>query len=76
MATNSKPDFEVFSIIERRGGNNFWHRVGSAWTNKDGSINVRLNSLPLDGELQIREPKPEDEDQDVNEGNQDVDNDS
>jgi hypothetical protein len=28
-----------------------------AWYNKDGSINVQLSSLPLDGKLHLREPK-------------------
>jgi hypothetical protein len=35
----------------------YWNRVGMAWVNKDGSINVQLNSLPLDGKIQLREPK-------------------
>jgi hypothetical protein len=36
----------------------FWVRIGSAYVNKDGSLNVYLNALPLTGELNIRDPKP------------------
>ena len=35
----------------------FWNRVGAAWVNKDGSINVQLNAIPLDGKIQLRTPK-------------------
>ena len=36
---NQKPDYVVYTIIENNGGDGYWQRVGSAWTNKDGSIN-------------------------------------
>lgn len=32
-----------------------WVRAGSAWVNKDGSINVYLDVLPIDGHLHVRE---------------------
>lgn len=38
-----------------RNGRTFWNRIGVAFLNKDGSINVRLESLPVSGELQIRD---------------------
>ena len=56
---NQKPDYVVYTIIENNGGDDNWQRVGSAWTNKDRSINLSLNALPLNGKLHIREPKPE-----------------
>jgi len=31
-----------------------WVRVGVAFDNKDGSLNVLLDALPLSGRLQIR----------------------
>jgi hypothetical protein len=31
-----------------------WVRVGVAFDNKDGSVNVLLDALPLTGRLQIR----------------------
>ncbi len=55
---NQKPDYIAYTIVETDGdADNYWQRVGSAWTNKDGSINISLNVLPLNGKLHIREPK-------------------
>ena len=59
---NQKPDYVVYTIIENNGdADDYWQRVGSAWTNKDGSINLSLNALPLNGKLHIREPKSDEE---------------
>jgi hypothetical protein len=44
----------VFSIRENRSGS-VWVRAGSAFVNKDGSLNVLLDVLPLDGKLHVRE---------------------
>ena len=44
----------VFSIKENKGGS-VWVRAGSAFINKDGSMNVHLDVLPLDGKLHVRE---------------------
>ena len=55
---NQKPDYVAYTIVETNGdADDYWQRVGSAWTNKDGSINVSLNALPLNGKLHIRAPK-------------------
>jgi hypothetical protein len=49
--------FKVITPIERRDGGKFWARCGSAFTNKDDSINVYLDVMPLgkDATLQLRE---------------------
>ncbi len=44
----------VFSIREGKGGS-VWVRAGSAFVNRDGSMNVLLDVLPLDGKLHVRE---------------------
>ncbi len=44
----------VFSIRSGKNGS-VWVRAGSAWVNKDGSMNVRLDVLPIDGVLHVRE---------------------
>lgn len=36
----------------------FWNRIGSAWVNRDGSINVKLFLTPPDGKIHLRKPKP------------------
>ena len=32
----------------------FWLAIGSAWTNRDGSLTLRLDANPLDGEIVVR----------------------
>lgn len=44
----------VFAITER-GERSYWTRVGAAFTNKDGSVTVQLDALPVSGRLQIRD---------------------
>lgn len=51
----------VFAI-RRFGENNegvSWRLAGMAWINRDGSINLKLDVLPIGGELHLREPVPE-----------------
>jgi hypothetical protein len=53
----------VFSIKEsptKNGPASIWVRAGTAWVNRDGSINVYLDVLPLDGKLHIREAATQD----------------
>jgi hypothetical protein len=38
-----------------RNGKTFWMRLGTAFTNKDGSLNVYLDAYPTDRKLQIRD---------------------
>ena len=50
----------VYTIVERKSEEypdrkNLWIHIGVAFINRDGSINVRLNALPVDGKLHIRE---------------------
>ena len=46
-----------------------WIRMGSAVVNRDSSINVYLDSLPLDGKLHLRETEqPELDDAEVPHG--------
>ena len=57
------PDYIVYTITETGAEQkNFWQRVGAAWRNKDDSINVTLNALPLNGKLHLRAPKNGDDD--------------
>ena len=50
----------VYTIVE--GGANrerkVWIRVGTAFTNRDTSINVRLDAIPTNGTLHIRDWEP------------------
>jgi len=46
---------EVFNIIEGKDGKSRWVKIGSAFVNRDGSINALLDVYPRDGKIQIRE---------------------
>ena len=48
--------YAVFSVRKQeKTGAAIWVRAGYAWANADGSANVTLDVLPLDGKLHIRE---------------------
>ena len=48
--------YAVFSVRKaEKTGAAIWVRAGYAWANRDGSANVTLDVLPLDGKLHIRE---------------------
>jgi len=51
---------DVFHIVDRSGSGeepdkSIWTKVGVAFVNKDQSLNVLLDVIPLDGKLHIRE---------------------
>ncbi len=46
----------VYCVAERGKGRRLWLRVGTAFPNRDGSLTIRLDALPLSGQLQVREP--------------------
>jgi hypothetical protein len=47
----------VYTIVER-AEKRFWIRVGTAFVNRDLSLNVRLDASPVNGELHIRDAEP------------------
>lgn len=51
---------EVYTIMEGEGADkkDRWVRIGVSFVNKDGSENVKLYALPVNGRLQLRDPKP------------------
>lgn len=56
--TGRAPWKVVYTIIERGKGRRVWLRVGVAFVNRDQSLNVRLDALPISGQLHIREALP------------------
>ena len=59
-----KKMFKVITPIEKaNGGGKYWMRLGTAFTNKDESINVYLDAIPVNQKewtLQLREMDEED----------------
>ncbi len=50
----------VFAIVPRRNqtsskNKDYWYRIGTAFVNTDGSLNIELAGTPRDGRLQVRE---------------------
>ena len=46
--------------IQESGNKKYWNRCGVAFENRDGSVNVRLALIPLNGEVQLRVPDERD----------------
>lgn len=52
----------VYTIVAReRDGRKFWVRIGSAFRNRDGSLNAILDAVPTNGTLHIRAFKAQSE---------------
>ncbi len=49
----------VFTVTER-GGKSYWTRVGVGFINSDGSLTLRLDAIPVNGQLQVRDHEPYD----------------
>ncbi|MGO9838877.1 MAG: hypothetical protein ACLP1X_32250 [Polyangiaceae bacterium] len=60
MEDQTKSMKTVYTVIERGPGKSFWVRIGVGFTNKDGSLNLRLDAIPVNGTLQVREWEPYD----------------
>ena len=52
---------KIAYVVTQRGTQKYWTRIGVAFVNKDGSINVKLEAVPVSGQLQIREYEPRDD---------------
>jgi len=48
-------------VINERSGRNFWTKIGIAFQNSDGSLNVKLDAVPVGGEMQIRDYVPKED---------------
>jgi hypothetical protein len=58
----------VWAIVERGQGKSFWTRVGVGFVNRDGSLTLRLDAIPISGTLQVREWEPYDRRAEPNDG--------
>lgn len=45
---------DVYHIVEREGHKPLWTRVGVAFVNRDDSLNIILEAMPIDGRLHVR----------------------
>ena len=57
MAQGDKK-YTAYVVKDLPNGKSLWFAVGSAFVNKDGSINVHLHAFPATGgKIQLRETK-------------------
>jgi hypothetical protein len=54
----SKTMKTVFTVVDRGQGKSYWTRVGVGFVNRDGSTTLRLDAIPVNGTLQIRDWEP------------------
>jgi hypothetical protein len=45
---------KIAYCITTRNGKTFWNRIGIGFVNQDGSINIKLEAMPMSGEFQLR----------------------
>jgi len=47
----------VYTVVSREG-KSFWIKLGVGFTNRDGSLNLKLDGYPANGTLQVRDYEP------------------
>ena len=52
---NSKTMKTVWTVLDRGQGRSYWTRVGVGFVNRDGSLTLRLDAIPISGNLQVRD---------------------
>lgn len=52
---------KIVYVISDRNNRKYWNRIGVAFVNTDGSVNVKLEAIPVTGEMQIRDYVPREE---------------
>ena len=63
--SNESNTKELWGVVRREEGKDLWTRIGTAFENKDGSWNLRMNFVPVDPTttIQMRDPKPAEEEE-------------
>lgn len=62
MSQQQKSMKTVYTVVEREGKSH-WVKLGIGFVNNDGSINLKLDALPTNHSLQIRDyESPEERD--------------
>lgn len=58
---HAAPTHAIWHIRDREGKKAFWTEIGVGFTNRDGSITLKLNLVPLDGGMiQVKPIEPRD----------------
>ena len=54
------PDYIAYSVAGGTGDKDRWRAVGAAFINKEDSITVMLDALPISGKIVLMPPKERD----------------
>lgn len=73
MEDNQRNMKSVWTMVERTQSTtgatkSYWTRVGVGFVNRDASITLKLDCLPINGTLQVREWEPYERRQDTGAG--------
>jgi hypothetical protein len=52
--SHRQPTHTVYTVLDTGGEKSRWLECGVGFTNRDGSLNLLLNALPVNGRLQVR----------------------
>ena len=55
MDDTSRKKKVLCPVSSSKDGKTYWLRLGMAYVNKDNSINLYLDGLPVNGRLQVRD---------------------
>jgi hypothetical protein len=56
-ATNFPPKV-VYTVVDGKDGRSHWVKLGIGFVNHDGSMNLKLDALPVNGMIQVRDYQP------------------
>ena len=48
------PSHIAYSVEEGRGDKSHWNKIGAAWPTKGDGLSLKLNALPVDGNVVLR----------------------
>jgi hypothetical protein len=53
---SKKPTHTAYAVRENKepGQKGYWLEIGAAWTNKDGSLSLQLDAMPIGGRVIVR----------------------
>ncbi|GAB3326716.1 hypothetical protein [Haliea atlantica] len=55
-ATENTPALIAYHVTES-GKKAYWSRIGAAWPNRKGGFQIKLDTLPVNGELVLLPPR-------------------
>lgn len=61
---SNKQRYDAMMVTEfegREGKKSFWTKIGAGFTNKDGSIGVQLDAIPVNGKIILQVPLSKEE---------------